>query len=104
MPQIIDWVCAAGGIAVLAHPLTYNMTRMKLSLLLDDFIAAGGQAMEVVSGKQLPHETRDIARLCIQKKLMASCGSDFHQPDKSRSELGQFPPIPADCDPVWENF
>jgi 3',5'-nucleoside bisphosphate phosphatase len=104
MPQIIDWIHAAGGIAVLAHPLTYKMTRSKLSLLLDDFIAAGGQGIEVVSGKQLPHETRDLARLCNQKKLMASCGSDFHQPGKSWIELGQFPPLPKDCDPVWEYF
>ena len=104
MPQIIDWIRAAGGIAVLAHPLTYKMTRMKFSLLLDDFITAGGQAIEVVSGKQLPHETRNLARLCGQKNLMASCGSDFHQPDNSRIELGQFPPLPDDCDPVWENF
>ena len=104
MPQIIDWIRAAGGIAVIAHPLTYRLTRMKLSLLLDDFITAGGQAIEVVSGKQLPDDTRNLARLCKQKKLKASCGSDFHQPDKSRSDLGQFPPLPHDCNPVWENF
>ena len=104
MPQIIDWIRAAGGIAVLAHPLTYRMTRMKLSLLLDDFIAAGGQAIEVVSGKQMPHDTRNLANICSQKNLLASCGSDFHQPGASRAELGQFPPLPNDCNPVWENF
>lgn len=104
MPQIIEWICAAGGIAVLAHPLTYRMTRMKLSLLLDEYIAAGGQAIEVVSGKQSPNETRELANLCNQKRLMASCGSDFHQPDKSWAELGQFPPLPDGCEPVWENF
>lgn len=104
MPQIIDWTRAAGGIAVLAHPLTYKMTRMKLSCLLDDFIADGGQAIEVVSGRQLPHETQMIAGLCNQKKLMASCGSDFHQLDSTRADLGQFPSLPDDCNPVWEKF
>ena len=104
MPQIIDWIRAAGGIAVLAHPLTYKMTRMKLARLLDDFIANGGQAIEVVSGRQLDHETRTIARLCNQKKLMASCGSDFHQPDNTWADLGQFQSLPDDCKPVWENF
>lgn len=104
MPQIIKWIRTANGIAVLAHPLTYKLTRMKLSMLLDEFIAAGGQAIEVVSGKQMPHETQGLAKLCNQKKLMASCGSDFHQPDKSRAELGQFPPLPDTCNPVWENF
>lgn len=104
MPQIIDWIRAAGGIAVIAHPLTYKMTRTKLSCLVDDFIADGGQAMEVVSGRQLPHETRMIAGLCNQKKLLASCGSDFHQPDITRADLGRFPSLPDDCNPVWENF
>lgn len=104
LPQVIDWICSANGIAVLAHPLTYKMTRTKLSVLLDEFISAGGRAMEVVSGQQLGQQTRDLAKICRQKNLLASCGSDFHQPDQSWAELGRFPAIPAECSPVWDYF
>jgi len=104
MPQIIAWIRDAGGIAVLAHPLKYKLTRTKLIELLDDFIEAGGHGIEVISGKQLAHETSDLAKICDQKDLLASCGSDFHQPDQHWSDLGNYPPLPKDCKPVWEYF
>ena len=104
MPQIVAWIRDAGGIAVLAHPLKYKLTRTKLIELLDDFIEAGGHGIEVISGKQLAHETSDLAKICDQKDLLASCGSDFHQPDQHWSDLGNYPPLPKDCKPVWEYF
>ncbi|TNE79426.1 MAG: PHP domain-containing protein, partial [Gammaproteobacteria bacterium] len=47
LPQVIQWIRDAGGTAVLAHPDKYNLTRTKLLALVDDFMAAGGQGMEV---------------------------------------------------------
>jgi 3',5'-nucleoside bisphosphate phosphatase len=104
LPRIISWIRDAGGIAVLAHPLKYKLTRTKLTAMLDDFIDAGGHGMEVISGRQLAHETNDLAKICLQKNLLASCGSDFHQPDQPWSDLGKYPPLPKDCKPVWEYF
>ncbi|HSH57940.1 MAG TPA: PHP domain-containing protein [Halomonas sp.] len=48
MAEAVGWVLSAGGVAVLAHPLRYSLTRRKRGLLLDDFSAAGGQAAELV--------------------------------------------------------
>ena len=104
LPEVVEWILSANGIAVLAHPLTYKLTRTKLSALVDDFINAGGRAMEVVSGKQLAKHTRDLANICRQKNLLASCGSDFHQPEQSWADLGRFPPLPRECSPVWDYF
>ncbi len=104
LPQIIQWIRDANGIAVLAHPLKYKLTGTKLKRLLDGFIEAGGQGMEVVSGRQLPQQTRDMAQLCEQKNLLASCGSDFHLPGKSWAELGQFAALPDNVVPVWDCF
>ena len=104
LPQIISWIRDANGIAVLAHPLKYKLTRTKLKRMLDDFIQAGGQGMEVVSGQQQPQLTKDMAQLCAQKDLLASCGSDFHGPGKPWSELGVFPPLPDNVTPVWDRF
>jgi len=100
--QAVEWIRAAGGVAVVAHPDKYKMTRTKLRRLLDDFIEAGGQGIEVVSGNQAPNTTRDMRLLAQQKELYASCGSDFHVPDQPWQELGRYAPMPNDIPTVWE--
>jgi len=104
LPQIIEWIRDANGIAVLAHPLKYKLTRTRLKRLLDEFVAEGGQGMEVVSGQQTPQQTSDMALLCEQKQLLGSCGSDFHMPGKPWAELGVFAPLPSNVVPVWDRF
>jgi len=104
LPQVVQWIREAGGIAVLAHPLKYKMTRSRLKRLLAAFVAAGGQGLEVVSGQQNPQQTRSLAELCAPMKLLASCGSDFHAPGPRWAELGAFLPLPGDVTPVWERF
>ncbi|TDB00443.1 PHP domain-containing protein [Halomonas marinisediminis] len=78
MAEAVGWVLSAGGVAVLAHPLRYSLTRRKRGLLLDDFSVAGGQAAELVSGFQNPDVTRDLSRQLQERGLYASLGSDFH--------------------------
>lgn len=104
LPQVVQWIRDAGGIAVLAHPLKYKLTRTRLKRLLADFTLAGGQGMEVVSGQQQPQLTAAMGQLCEQMKLLASCGSDFHQPGTLWAELGRFPALPRNVVPVWEGF
>lgn len=104
LPQIVQWIRDAGGIAVLAHPMKYKLTRTKLKNLIADFKKGGGQGIEVVSGQQQALQTADIAQLCEQNKLLASCGSDFHSPDRPWCELGVFASLPATVTPVWEKF
>ena len=104
LPQIIRWIRDANGVAVLAHPLKYKLTRTRLNRLLDVFIDAGGQGMEVVSGRQTQQQTRDMAQLCAQNNLLASCGSDFHMPGKCWAELGMVAPLPENVTPVWDRF
>lgn len=100
----VQWINDAGGTAVLAHPDKYNMTRTKLRAVIEEFIDAGGQAMEVVSGRQTPQITVDMARLAERYELWASCGSDFHVPDQPWQELGKFSPLPESCEPVWNHW
>jgi predicted metal-dependent phosphoesterase TrpH len=104
LPQIIEWIRAANGIAVLAHPMKYKLTRTRLKSLLDSFVKAGGQGMEVISGQQTPQQTSGMAQLCEHKNLLASLGSDFHMPGKPWAELGNFAPLPGHLSPVWERF
>ena len=92
----------AGGTAVLAHPAQYKMTNAKLGNLADEFVQAGGTALEVVSGKQAPDLTRRLGELANAKHLLGSSGSDFHRPGLAWSELGQQSALPADVRPVWD--
>jgi predicted metal-dependent phosphoesterase TrpH len=104
MTQIIDWIREAGGTAVLAHPAKYGLTWSRLGVLLDAFSKAGGQGMEVISGQQQPDLTNRLAKLSVQKGMLASCGSDFHRPEDSWSEVGHISGVPAECKPVWHNW
>lgn len=105
-PEISDavgWVVASGGVAVLAHPLRHGLTRRKRGLLMDTFQAAGGQAVELVSGHQNPDSTRDLARQLVERELYASMGSDFHFPG-SHAAPGSMSLIPRTAaPPIWQH-
>jgi len=75
-----------------------------LKKLLASFIQLGGEGMEVVSGQQEPQQTAGMAQLCEEMNLLASCGSDFHLPDRRWAELGVFAPLPPNVTPVWDRF
>jgi len=102
LQTVTEWIVAAGGTAVIAHPGHYRLTRNKLVSLIDEFAEAGGSGIEVVSGRQDPALTARIARLAAEKGLLASCGSDFHRPDAGWADLGGFQPLPQGCRPVWD--
>jgi predicted metal-dependent phosphoesterase TrpH len=104
MNLVVDWINEGGGIAVLAHPMKYKLTRSKLLELCRDFKAAGGRAIEVVSGAQASADTAWLSSVCREVNFLASCGSDFHRPDQSWASLGRFPAIPTSCTPVWDNW
>jgi len=88
LAEVVQWIVAAGGTAVLAHPLKYKYTRMKLRRLIIDFAAAGGTAVEVLSGRQTPEQVTQLQRLADEFELLASAGSDFHRDGPYNPELG----------------
>lgn len=104
LEQVVEWIGAAGGIAVVAHPSRYKMTRTKRRRLMADFADAGGQAIEVCAGNQVPGVAEDMAALCDEFDFHASVGSDFHNPEYRWVKLGQYPKLPKACRPVWELF
>lgn len=101
MTQAMRWIHASDGIAVLAHPAKYPLTRTKRNALIADFADAGGEAVEVISGRQTNDITEDLAKMAETHGLAASCGSDFHRPDAPWQELANFGNLPERCRPVW---
>ena len=102
--EIVDWIHAAGGTAVFAHPLRYRLSRGALRAALQSFVAAGGTAIEVSNGGGGRNDLVAAAALARRFGLSASMGSDFHDPDFPWIEIGRLAPIPGDLSPVWESM
>ena len=101
LEQAIDWICDAGGVAVLAHPGRYKYSEMQFDALYRQFKACGGLAIEVHTGSHTPQQYGKYAQIARDYGFLASCGSDFHGPEESRRDLGSMPALPHDLDPVW---
>jgi len=104
LETIIAWIRAAGGIAVLAHPGKYGLTRTRRNKLIAAFTAHGGQGLEVISGQQDPALTAALAAAANAHGLLASAGSDFHRPKQAWARLGMPLNLPPDCRPVWDRW
>lgn len=96
------WIAAAGGISVVAHPARYKLTSGATRRFLEDFVAHGGQGIEVVCGSHTPENVRQFARLATELGLYASRGSDFHGPEESIVDLGRMSELPEGQRPVLE--
>lgn len=103
LDEALGWIAAADGRAVLAHPARYRLTGAGLRRLLAAFKEAGGAGMEVISGVQSADVTAVLAGHAQNLGLLASAGSDFHEPGAG-PELGRLPPLPAGCTPVWQDW
>jgi predicted metal-dependent phosphoesterase TrpH len=102
LDEVVGWIRAANGIAVLAHPARYNLTATKLRGLLGEFIEAGGEAIEVLSGSHTPNEVKTMMGHALRFDLLASAGSDYHGPENPWIHLGRLPDMPAACTAIWE--
>jgi 3',5'-nucleoside bisphosphate phosphatase len=101
LAQAVAWIRGAGGIAVVAHPGRYRMSGAQIELLFHEFRAAGGEAIEVVSGSHGEAAVRNFARLARDFGFYASRASDFHAPGESPVDLGHSAALPDDVKPVW---
>jgi predicted metal-dependent phosphoesterase TrpH len=101
----VQWIDAAGGVAVLAHPGRYRVGELKLGELVREFKEAGGVALEVVTSNHTPEQMRRFARMALELGLEASRGSDFHGPGEAENvELNEVPPLPPGLTPVWHRY
>jgi predicted metal-dependent phosphoesterase TrpH len=100
---VVGWIRAAGGEAVLAHPARYSLSAGARRRLLADFAAAGGAALEVVSGGNGAEHVDALTVLAVKYGFMGSVGSDFHDPQLTWNPLGRSLKLPDCVTPVWRN-
>ncbi|TKI08125.1 RNase RNM [Martelella alba] len=101
--QAVSAIRQAGGQAVLAHPGRYRLSGKWLKRLLDHFAEAGGEGIEVASCQQAPQERTLLAGYARERGLLASQGSDFHQPC-AWIELGRKLWLPGTVEPIWRDW
>lgn len=104
LANAVTWITDAGGIAVMAHPGRYNLPEADMTQLLTEFKAAGGMAIEVVTGSHAPRDLRAYAIRAKEFGFLASRGADFHGLDESKFQPGTMPPLPDDVTPVWTRW
>jgi predicted metal-dependent phosphoesterase TrpH len=106
LEEAVGWIRGAGGIAVMAHPARYcrRLSTAAFDRLFDIFVAAGGEAIEVVAGAHSPEEAQRFATVARRRGLLASVGSDFHEESESPVDVGRCNPLPPDLEPVWSRL
>jgi predicted metal-dependent phosphoesterase TrpH len=100
---VVGWIRAAGGVASLAHPARYSLSSGARRQLIGDFVAAGGAALEVVSGANGAQHVEAVSALAVKFGLLGSVGSDFHDPKHTWNPLGRSLKLPDCVSPVWRS-
>jgi predicted metal-dependent phosphoesterase TrpH len=101
LDEAMGWIHGAGGLAVIAHPGRYRLSRAELENLFAVFKDLGGVGVEVLSGSHNDDDVRECARIARHYGFLASRGSDFHGPGESWIDLGRLPDLPEDLVPIW---
>jgi len=104
LEEVVALIRAAGGVAVLAHPGRYSLSAGARRRLLADFAAAGGAALEVVTGANGAQHAEGLAALALQYGFTGSVGSDFHNPHLTWNPLGRSLKLPDCVTPVWRSY
>lgn len=104
LEDAMSWIIDSGGTAVIAHPGRYDLGRTNMLLLMEEFRALGGKAIEVVTGSHSVDQYQEFARISRMFDLQASLGSDYHGPGHAYIEMGRLPDLPSGCVPVWQDW
>jgi 3',5'-nucleoside bisphosphate phosphatase len=101
LAEVVGWIREGGGVACLAHPGRYALSGGARRQLLTDFAAAGGTALEVITGANGAAHVEASAMLAAKFGLLGSSGSDFHGPQQIWNPLGRLAKLPDGVIPVW---
>jgi predicted metal-dependent phosphoesterase TrpH len=99
--EAVATIHAAGGVAVMAHPIRYDLTAKWLRRLIVEFKDAQGDGLEVVLPQMNNEQRKIMLNYCSEYDLYASMGSDFHQPSRW-SDLGRNLVMPEQANPIWQ--
>lgn len=76
--ETIKLIKAAGGVAIIAHPLASQRGRTISMDLFESLIAAGLDGIEVDHRDHSENEKSELLRLAIENELIVTGSSDYH--------------------------
>lgn len=85
--QAVELIRAAGGTAVLAHPVLYHLSDAELDRLTAELKEAGLAGIEAIYSTYNAAEERKMRSLAKKYGLLISGGSDFHGENKPGLDL-----------------
>lgn len=86
--EAIAVIHAAGGLAIMAHPILYRLKDKDLRILISDCKASGLDGIEAVYSTYQPSQEHYIKSLAKNYNLAISGGSDYHGDNKPLIQLG----------------
>ena len=90
MDESIKLIKDAGGIAVLAHPITLKRSKEELDNLVGQLVGYGLEGIEVYHSEHSQENCEEYLKLADKYNLLISGGSDYHGPNtKPDIELGR---------------
>jgi 3',5'-nucleoside bisphosphate phosphatase len=101
--EAVAAILEAGGVASIAHPARYALSSGGRRKLVADFAAAGGSALEIVTGANGAQHAPANAALAMRFGLRGTVGSDFHHPQLTWNPLGRLAKLPDGIDPLWRD-
>jgi len=101
--EAISAIHHAGGSAVIAHPVRYDMSTKWLRRLVIQFKEQQGDGLEIVLPQMSNEQRKLMLSFCLEYDLKASMGSDFHYPSKW-SDLGRNLRMPEQAIPIWSQW
>jgi len=99
--EVVRWIHASGGLAVIAHPFRYRMTQTKIKNMLIDFKEVLGDGVEVVTATSTDEEITLSNQWAKEYKLLSSCGSDYHGWSNQRIQIGCLRDLPSLDNAIW---
>lgn len=85
--QAVELINQVNGIAILAHPILYRMSKDNLEKLISSLKEVGLSGIEAVYSTYTQGEELQIRKLASKYQLLISGGSDFHGTIKPKLEL-----------------
>jgi 3',5'-nucleoside bisphosphate phosphatase len=77
--EAVQLILSAGGIPVMAHPLTFDNPEP----LIKELKSAGLMGLEVYYGSYYPEQVNELLVMAVKYDLIATGGSDFHGLDST---------------------
>ena len=99
--EVVGWIHAAGGLAVIAHPFRYRMTQTKIKNMFLNFKEVLGDGVEVVTATSTAEEITLSNQWAKEYKLLSSCGSDYHGWSNQRIQIGCLRDLPSLDNAIW---